>query len=464
MFGADPGREPRRFLGRGAGHQVNGTAEVNVQEVEERVREQVDRIIESEEFNRRLQEEKPKPGEWLVFNNSFVFRENLKTKKSRFYLATVVQKDGSVDSANLLVVERADGAQINDIRAMPAGQNCESLHEAIHRELTGLGKLVFLLVGTVEQDAQVSHEMTCGPLTQLTLNPSSALPVRVSETNLVINSLDDPEQIWEETQKQVMNARGQGVTLGEKEYASFLKAMEAVSEKASATLRLPSLGQDPGHDTFLDRIARALEREARSYEAAVEELRSAPTHREKYTEVLRIAYNFATEALTLITLFTSIGDLKPIVFWTTAFGHWNLYLALCELPWLLLNKKPSLSSYEEIVKNARNRAFHHLFPISTTLVADLSGVTLRARRMTLFPEYKRSGSTRAELDYEDRELVDVLTQFTRTKERWVGLSFWEKNIAVLARTAELASDTAQALKLLNKAVAPAPRVELATPA
>lgn len=432
-----------------------------MEEVEQRVREQVERIMGSEHFQKRLAEERAKPGEWVVFNNSFLFRENLKTKKSALYLGTVVRSDGSVSSEDLFVVERAQGAQINDVRVLPPGERFEPLRWALERQLEGLGKLVFLLIGKVEQDVQVSQEMTCGPFTRLTLDPRSPSPVAASDTTLIINAVGDPEQMWGEIEELVRIERGENVSLGEKDYASFLKALEAVSDQASARLTLPLPGQEPGDDTFLDRIAEALGKEAFTYADAVRALRNGLTQREKYTEVLRIAYNFATEALTLINLFTSVGDLKPIVFWTTAFAHWNLYLALRELPWLLLDKKPSFRNYEETVKNARNRAFHHIFPISTTLIADLSGVTLRARSLKLFTEYRGARQPRTELEYEDKELVDVLGQFTRAKERWVGLSFWERNIAVLSGTAELARSTAEALKLLNRAAASVHREEMA---
>lgn len=424
-----------------------------MEEVEQRVRGQVEDIIDSKHFKERLSEEGAKPGYWVVFNNSFLFREDLKTKKSELYLATIVRGDGSVSSEDLFVVERAQGAQINDVRVMPPGDRFDPLRLALARQIESLGKLVFLLIGKVEQDVQVSQEMTCGPFTRLTLDPRCPSPVAASGTTLMINAVGEPEQMWDEIKEQVRIQHRENVSLGEKDYASFLKALEAVSDQATARLALPLLGQDPGDDTFLDRIAEALEKEAVTYADAVQGLRDGPTQREKYTEVLRIAYNFATEALTLIELFISVCDLKPIVFWTTAFAHWNLYLALHELPWLLLEKKPSFKSYEETVKNARNRAFHHIFPISTTLIADLSGVTLRARSLKLFREYSGVRQRRTELEYEDKELVDVLGQFTRAKERWVGLSFWERNVAVLSRTAELARSTAQALKLLNRAAA-----------
>jgi hypothetical protein len=54
------------------------------------------------------------------------------------------------------------------------------------------------------------------------------------------------------------------------------------------------------------------------------------------------------------------------------------------------------------------------------------------------------------LDYEDRALVELLTNFTRVSERSVSPQFWRRNIAVMEATIELLSRTSSALKLLAK--------------
>ncbi len=55
----------------------------------------------------------------------------------------------------------------------------------------------------------------------------------------------------------------------------------------------------------------------------------------------------------------------------------------------------------------------------------------KAKKIRLFPEY-RSAQRKAQLvDYEDRELVELLTQFSRTSEHAVTPVFWAKNVAVM---------------------------------
>ena len=72
----------------------------------------------------------------------------------------------------------------------------------------------------------------------------------------------------------------------------------------------------------------------------------------------------------------------------------------------------------------------------------LGRITLR-----LFPEYAARNSEET-LDYEDRALVELLTDFTRVSERSVSPQFWRRNIAVMEATIELLSRTSSALNLL----------------
>jgi len=67
--------------------------------------------------------------------------------------------------------------------------------------------------------------------------------------------------------------------------------------------------------------------------------------------------------------------------------------------------------------------------------------------LRLFPEYAVRGSEET-LDYEDRALVELLTDFTRVSERSVSPQFWRRNIAVMEATIDLLSRTSLALKLL----------------
>ena len=48
--------------------------------------------------------------------------------------------------------------------------------------------------------------------------------------------------------------------------------------------------------------------------------------------------------------------------------------------------------------------------------------------LQIFAEHTKKGSNK--LTYQDKELVDVLTEFTRARARSLSLSFWQKNLDV----------------------------------
>lgn len=88
--------------------------------------------------------------------------------------------------------------------------------------------------------------------------------------------------------------------------------------------------------------------------------------------------------------------------------------------------------------------------VDNTLRVELEGTKLGRITLRLFPEYAARGSEEI-LDYEDRALVELLTDFTRVSEKSVSPQFWQRNIAVMDATIQLLSRTSSALTLLAKA-------------
>ena len=147
----------------------------------------------------------------------------------------------------------------------------------------------------------------------------------------------------------------------------------------------------------------------------------------------------------------SICDLKPIVRWCTVDEWFRLAESFRDLPWSKIKEKEkhSLDAYQATISNARNMAFHRLLPVDNTLRVELEGTKLGRITLRLFPEYAARNSDER-LDYEDRALVELLTNFTRVSERSVSPQFWRRNVAVMEATVELLSRTGSALKLLAR--------------
>jgi hypothetical protein len=86
-----------------------------------------------------------------------------------------------------------------------------------------------------------------------------------------------------------------------------------------------------------------------------------------------------------------------------------------------VQQKPSLDGYEEIIAGARNHAFHSLFGFKHSLEVDVSTLAMKARRLRLFRPFAQRKEW--SLEFEDQEIIDLLTQFTRAPETAPAMPF-----------------------------------------
>ena len=135
---------------------------------------------------------------------------------------------------------------------------------------------------------------------------------------------------------------------------------------------------------------------------------------------MRLAYNFSSDAMQLAEFVMALSDLKPMILLLTIDEQYRFAQAVRAILKRRAVHKPSLRGYSDVISDARSAAFHRLIPFDATIEVDrleLSGVRLR-----LFPEY---GERRSNvLDYEDRPLLELLTQMTRPTIRELEAAFW----------------------------------------
>jgi uncharacterized protein with HEPN domain len=200
----------------------------------------------------------------------------------------------------------------------------------------------------------------------------------------------------------------------------------------------------------MKRLRESVSKQRKEYEAALRKCDMKGGSGNSYLrEVMRIAYNFADDAIKVLRLLVSVGDIKPALLWCTIHQHLSVAEAFRNLPWTKSRKKPSLESYRDIIAGARNRAFHNLFGFDRTIVADLTSVDVKARQLTfLAPHGSKKGTIT--FDYEDREMVEILGELTRAPEVVVPFDFWKKNAEVMESFEKLLESTENALWLLNK--------------
>ena len=220
-----------------------------------------------------------------------------------------------------------------------------------------------------------------------------------------------------------------------------------MKKEAYLNLIIPSkFSQDKEY--FLDLIIDSIEEQCKIYEDNINKMSTANTDRQYcLNEILRISYNFVDDAITLIRLIVSICDLKPIILWQTYYLHYRLDESIRLLPWSRQVTKPSLSNYIGTIKTARNMSFHRLIPFSKAFEVSLPDNSIRNANLRICSEF---GSNANRLSYKDKELIDVLMEFTRTSEEIVEYNFWEKNRDVIRATIDLLKGISKTIRGLRE--------------
>jgi DNA-binding NarL/FixJ family response regulator len=161
------------------------------------------------------------------------------------------------------------------------------------------------------------------------------------------------------------------------------KAIDDLESKSYSVLRIPKK-ITKGQKTVTESLVEMLGTQINDYNLALSKCKGDPsTDKNSFNELLRIAYNFSSDALTFVRLIVSICDLKPIILWGTILQHYELSESFKNLPWLRSKRKPSLSNYTSIIGGARNSAFHSLFPFKRSVDIEipdksLTQITLKA--------------------------------------------------------------------------------------
>lgn len=409
------------------------------------VRESARSTINHPAFVSWFKGQKPAPGDLILINNSFVFRD-VRTPKSDLYIAFRVSDGGKPASTPAV----AFGLKINsDFKLVSAkARNLPtliSLQDAVEKQLHSLGLLVFILIGRVSDTTVLQEPLKSQAFTKLLWDPSQPKRTSVRGTHLLVSDVSDEELIWSDLEKHFRKS-GEAPPPALRE--AIGTAIDRLQDRAVATLSLPGSGLASG-PTMTDAIVQVLRQHLDSYKTALSGLKSSSTgDSSAQTEVLRIAYNFATDATTFLRLVVSICDLKPIVLWGTISEHHALSEAFRSLPWTRSRVKASLSSYVSIVADARNSAFHNLFPFRKSLDVDLPDQALKKASLRIFSEYSKKSANA--LRFQDKELVEVLFEFTRARYRRASFHFWQQNLGVMSAAISLFDKTAEFLKRTHR--------------
>ena len=409
-------------------------------EVVAEIRKNVCRLLEHNGFQHWKAQERLEPGDYVLVNNSFVFRD-VGTVKSDLYLCLEVADSGELKPDPKI----ATGVRLNSDfkRFSVRSQNLlvRELNDAVSDQIQSIGRLIFLLIGKVQDrvvvDAAINHAAFDLVLWDPTLNDD----ISISGRRISVREVHDEERIWEAIEKH-FRSQSQDVPSGLS--AALGVALDKLQDQAEAEVEIPPFGTRV-EGGITDAIVQVLREQRDRYSEALNRYQDGDPS--VLNEILRIAYNFASDATGYIRLVVSICDLKPIVLWGTIAEHYALSEEFRNLPWTRSRNKPSLKNYEGVISDARNSAFHNLFPFRKTLSIPLSADALQGARLRIFSEHRRKKEN--ELTYQDKELVDVLTQFTRAREQRPPDRFWRQNLKVMDATIALFERASEFLKILH---------------
>jgi hypothetical protein len=415
-----------------------------MQNVCDQIRQSISRLLSHDGFKNWLRNENVEAGDHILVNNSFVFRD-VSTTKSEFYLAMIVNSRGKVDPDDPKI---ASGIRINsDFRRY----SCRSrnlptlidLDQAVASEISKLGSIIFLLIGQVKDDLIFEEQVNHSAFGLIRWDPSISQEVDISGNRVTVRDAYNEDEIWRYIE-EYFRSQNQNVPSGLHEAISI--ALDKLQIEAIADVEIPPFGAPPPKEGITDAIVQALREHRKQYGDALNQYQAGQSP-SALNEILRIAYNFATDATKYIRLIVSICDLKPIVLWGTIAEHYALSEEFKSLPRTRSQKKALLSEYESIIADARNSAFHHLFPFRKTLRAS---VALQKSELFMFSEHTRRG--RNQLVYQDKELIDLFLQFTRAREARPPDRFWQQNLRVIDATINLFERTSDFLKSLHSAM------------
>lgn len=398
---------------------------------------QVSTITKTKAFKDWLKDEVlPTSGNlFLAINNSFLFREHLKTNKSSKYIAFDISTKKTFDAKETYIIEGIAFNAAFKIYTVGPTYKKSTLEQSIANELSEIGEVLYTVVGEIEDVNSLSEDLSNANFKKLTLNPTLSDEIRINGDEIQIKDYSDRESIWEKINKY---CEENSITIPENLPGMIDKAISALQNNAYSNLSVPARF-NYNKKYLLDKISDVIAAQLLDYNTHLKNIDSDP---KAMTEILRISYNFVSDVSKLLTLIINISDLKPIILWLTISNFFDLDTKFKQLPFGFSKKKPALPEYESVVKNARNKSFHQLFPFNKSLRFQLAA--LEKVTITIFSNHgKKDGN---KMTFKDQELTELLRGFTRVNEQIVSKNFWIKNSEVIQASYELIVATSQAIK------------------
>jgi len=423
-----------------------------VAKLEKKIIENIDQLISTEEFTNWLKQTSLHIGDLIVINNSVLYRSEVKTTKSKKYLGLLITSVSPLSFQYKVVLypaEQRKNADFSHISAKSKEMENLEIQEVsicVEEELKRLGRFVFILIGEIDTSEIFEQPIAHSIFTYLVLDLSLNMPLKTVNDTIYTKEILDAELMWEQLVKTCSLNADYPNPLPEDLIGRFSTAVTELKKISHVKLRVPDV-KTTSDNCFLDQIVESLKNNADEYEESLTNCTNPDVDEVEYNNILRISYTFADEIVRILRLLISVSDLKPLVFWLTIYHQFQLSFVFKNLPWGKIDTKADLSHYVSTIKGARNKAFHNLLQFNHTVDVEMDNVPLRATKLRLFSEFTAKGNV---FEYEDKELVEILTEFTRAGEKYVSFDFWKRNLDVMRKTIDLLDTVSLSLKLLNE--------------
>ena len=382
------------------------------------------------------------PGDFAVFNTSYLLRNGLKvpTIKSSKCLAVRVTNAGNFGVAPYVV---ADQNFISEFKRIAHQQTVSAtlVSGILQTELDSLGDLVFALVGEVTVDDSSIIVKGLQGIERAVWSPAAPHLLAINGSEIVVRSPFNPESLWDELQTATACTDN---PLSTKDHLlNFKRILHSLQKKGENRLVVASRHSSPPENNFLIQVINVLKDQLADYRTAVQA--------NEETEILRIAYNFTADVLGLLRLIVSVCDLKPVIQWATLHAHLALWEALQALPWLHADHKPSVEDYIRAVHDARNQAFHASLPFNRTISVRMPGTSLTGATVRFLKEF--GDNKDSPLVFDDFELVRAMNMLTRSHRTEIPNAFWHHNEGVLEALILVLTSTEVALRRARREMA-----------
>lgn len=176
-----------------------------VQDIKAQVLSELNSISTEQSFVDWLNGETIPAGQtcYVIFNNSFLFREDIKTVKSQKYLACKISSTKSVDFRQCYVIHGISLNMPYKIIIDNASLIKSTIIQEIITELKELGELVFIIIGEIIDNIQIRESISNADIKEIVLNPTQNNDIEFNGTTITIKDYVNEKLIWDATKQHL---------------------------------------------------------------------------------------------------------------------------------------------------------------------------------------------------------------------------------------------------------------------